>query len=192
MRKSYIHGVDAEILTRMEIGPNTFSRSILRYCLAAIPAVVALIWQTIPASLGVALLVLFVGGLVWAVLSERWVARLGIVPFLNMAIKDAGAWLYDNASPSTKMLMKKMAGMLGESVAESGERMIRDAAGDGLVKVYGRYDSGTKLERIPAHELKADVYHQVFPYEDDEPKPTELRVRTFRVWRLLQHYEAEI
>lgn len=104
-------------------------------------------------------------------------------------IEDAGRWLYENASPKIREVLKGGVPSPFNSIAEHGSALYRTQWIEGRCALYGRWEPGLPMEPIDPKDGKFSAFELVFG--SPRRKPIDLSVLKQDLQPVLDHYERE-
>ncbi|MDP3632378.1 hypothetical protein [Phenylobacterium sp.] len=104
-------------------------------------------------------------------------------------LEEAGRWLYENASPGIREVLKGGVPSPFNSIAEHGAAFYRTAWTEERCSMYGRWEPGLPMELIDPQDGKFSAFEAVFG--SDRGKPIDLSVLRQDLKPVLDYYERD-
>ncbi|WP_333588041.1 hypothetical protein [Phenylobacterium sp.] len=103
-----------------------------------------------------------------------------------LPLEDAARWLYDNASPSLRDILKDYRPF--GSIVEHAKALVGAAADEGICELWASREAGLSPETVKYEELTDTAIEAAFGRE--RPKPVNPMVRRGDLLKVLEHYET--
>ncbi len=104
-------------------------------------------------------------------------------------IEDAGRWIYENASPRIREILKGGVPSPFETIAQHGAAFYRTAWTEGRCHLYGRWELGLPMELVDPKDGDFSPFETVFG--SDRRRPIDLSVLRQDLKPVLEYYERE-
>lgn len=118
---------------------------------------------------------------------ERFFADVPPAPDY-VPMKEASVWLYHNASPQLRKVLREGVPSPFDSIEEHGEALIREATKEGLGTLFGKWETGLPYERIKASDIELDAFESTFGVK--RKVVSEAAVSRSDLDAILAHYEG--